>query len=72
MIRWKEALDLKSTKYQTPLLGLIEHLPECVPLLFDRCITRSHNDRKHKEFHVKLFLFINQSSISSFPFSAYL
>ncbi|CAF0765651.1 unnamed protein product [Adineta steineri] len=50
--RWKEALDLKSTKYQTPLLGLIEHLPECVPVLFDRCITHSHDDRKHKEFHL--------------------
>jgi hypothetical protein len=55
IIRWKEALDLKSKKYQTPLLGLIEHLPECVPFLFDRCITHSHNDRKHKEFHVKIF-----------------
>lgn len=50
--RWKEALDLKSEKYQTPLLGLIEHLPECVPILFDRCITHSHDDRKHKDFHV--------------------
>ncbi|CAF3710341.1 unnamed protein product [Rotaria sp. Silwood1] len=50
--RWKEALDLKSLKYQTPLLGLIEHLPECVPVLFDRCITYSHNDKKHKDFHL--------------------
>jgi hypothetical protein len=58
IIRWKEALDLKSKKYQTPLLGLIEHLPECVPILFDRCITESHNDRKNKDFHVKFF-FIN-------------
>jgi hypothetical protein len=56
LIRWKEALDLKSQKYQTPLLGLIEHLPECVPVLFDRCITHSHDDRKHKDFHVKFFL----------------
>jgi hypothetical protein len=53
IIRWKEALDLKSVKYQTPLLALIEHLPECVPVLFDRCITHSHDDRKHKDFHVK-------------------
>jgi hypothetical protein len=59
LIRWKEALDLKSQKYQTPLLGLIEHLPECVPILFDRCITHSHDDRKHKDFHVKFFFLIN-------------
>lgn len=57
---WKEALDLKSVKYQTPLLGLIEHLPECVPILFDRCITHSHDDRKHADFHVKIFFSINQ------------
>ncbi|CAF0983219.1 unnamed protein product [Adineta ricciae] len=50
--RWKEALDLESRKYQKPLLGLIEHLPECAPILFDRCITESHDDRKHKEFHL--------------------
>ena len=43
---------MESRKYQKPLLGLIEHLPECVPILFDRCITESHDDRKHKEFHV--------------------
>jgi hypothetical protein len=56
IIRWKEALDLKSLKYQTPLLGLIEHLPECVPILFDRCITHSHDDRKNKDFHVMYFV----------------
>jgi hypothetical protein len=28
-------------------------MPDCVPVLFDRCITRSHTDRKHKDFHVK-------------------
>ncbi|CAF1198574.1 unnamed protein product [Didymodactylos carnosus] len=28
--RWKEAFDLPCPKYRTPLLGLIEHLPECV------------------------------------------
>ncbi|CAF1093211.1 unnamed protein product [Rotaria sordida] len=58
--RWKEALDLKSLKYQTPLLGLIEHLPECVPVLFDRCITHSHNDKKHEDFHLTYdFHYIN-------------
>lgn len=57
--RWKEALNLESKKYQTPLLGLIEHLPECVPVLFDRCITHSHSDRKHKDFHVSFFHLIN-------------
>ena len=53
MFRWKEALDLSSVKYRTPLLGLIEHLPDCVPVLFDRCITLSHTDRKHPDFHVR-------------------
>jgi hypothetical protein len=57
MNRWKEALDLTSIKYRRALLGLIEHLPECVPVLFDRCITHSHYDRKHKDFHVnKVFV----------------
>jgi hypothetical protein len=57
MNRWKEALDLTSIKYRRALLGLIEHLPECVPVLFDRCITHSHDDRKHKDFHVnKVFV----------------
>ncbi len=39
-------------KYRRPLLGLIEHLPDCVPVLCDRCITHGHDDRKHKDFHV--------------------
>lgn len=60
VVSWKEALDLKSVKYQTPLLGLIEHLPECVPILFDRCISHSHDDRKHADFHVKIFFSINE------------
>jgi len=72
LIRWKEALDLKSQKYQTPLLGLIEHLPECVPILFDRCITHSHDDRKHKDFHVKFFVDKLLTTHSFFLFLAYL
>lgn len=43
---------MTSTRYRRPLLGLIEHLPDCVPVLFDRCITHSHADRTEKEFHV--------------------
>ncbi|UJR31398.1 hypothetical protein I4U23_018892 [Adineta vaga] len=33
--RWKEALDLTSVKYRTPLLGLIEHLPEYFHFIYD-------------------------------------
>ncbi len=54
--RWKEALDLTSIKYRTPLLGLIEHLPECAPVLFDRCITHSDDDEKHEGSHVINYL----------------
>jgi len=50
--RWKEAFDLTSIKYRTPLLGLIEHLPGCAPVLFDRCIAHSDDDKKHEGFHV--------------------
>jgi len=59
VFRWKEALDLTSQKYRRPLLGLIEHLPDCVPVLFDRCITHSHDDRKHRDFHVSSSLLVN-------------
>lgn len=59
VLRWKEALDLTSQKYRRPLLGLIEHLPDCVPVLFDRCITRSYGDQKHRDFHVSSSLLIN-------------
>jgi hypothetical protein len=59
-------LDLKSIKYQTPLLGLIEHLPECVPILFDRCITHSHDDRKNKDFHVKFYFILMKKKYSLF------
>ncbi|CAF4381737.1 unnamed protein product [Rotaria socialis] len=70
--RWKEALDLKSTKYQTPLLGLIEHLPECVPVLFDRCISPSHSDKKHKDFHLTYdFHYINWMDIKQIDGKVY-
>ena len=49
--------SIESNKYKISktLLGLIEHLPDCVPVLFDRCITQSQGDRKHKDFHVMCF-----------------
>ncbi|CAF0829944.1 unnamed protein product [Didymodactylos carnosus] len=31
--RWQEALNLSSSIYRTPLLGLIENLPECVQMM---------------------------------------
>ncbi|CAF1323136.1 unnamed protein product [Adineta steineri] len=63
--RWKEALGLTSIKYLTPLLGLIEHLPDCVPSLFNRCIIRSHADRKHKDFHLIYdFRYINWTDVT--------
>jgi len=52
-------------KYRRPLLGLIEHLPDCVPVLFDRCITHSHGDRKHKDFHVN-YLFRDDKNMMMF------
>jgi len=54
-------LDLSSVKYRRPLLGLIEHMPDCVPILFDRCITHSHSDHKHKDFHVKYLVVVDRN-----------
>ncbi|CAF1483084.1 unnamed protein product [Adineta steineri] len=63
--RWKEALGLTSIKYLTPLLGLIEHLPGCVPVLCDRCIAYSEHDKKNKDFHcVYDFRYINWTDVT--------
>ncbi|CAF1429668.1 unnamed protein product [Adineta ricciae] len=63
--RWNEALDLTSVKYRTPLLGLIEHLPECVPVIFDRCITRACDNQKDKDFHLIYdFHYINWTDVT--------
>ena len=70
--RWKEALDLASVKYRRPLLGLIEHLPDCVPILFDRCISQSHPDRKHKDFHVSQKSTVGNESMRSSLVSVHL
>ncbi len=67
--RWKEALDLTSVRYRKPLLGLIEHLPDCVPVLFDRCITHGHGNRKQKDFHVN-YSFIDEQVYFSLRFLA--
>ncbi|CAH1773894.1 unnamed protein product [Owenia fusiformis] len=51
--RWQEAMDLMTSKYGCPMLGLIEHLPDVCLAVLDRCRTTSGHEPSHKCFHHK-------------------
>ena len=40
-LRWEEALDLKSTEYKTPFMGIIQLSSEITRAVMDRCVTRT-------------------------------
>lgn len=42
--RWQEALDLSSTLYKAPFLGIIELSSEVTTTVLERCITKSYTD----------------------------
>ncbi|KAL5022254.1 hypothetical protein ScPMuIL_001409 [Solemya velum] len=51
--RWEEAMELCSSKYGCPMVGLVQHLPEVCMAVLDRCQTSSEHEKKSRDYHIK-------------------
>lgn len=47
--RWEEALDLTSTEFKTPFIGIIQMSSEVTQAIMERCITRYYFDENNEK-----------------------
>ncbi|XP_046358020.2 transient receptor potential cation channel subfamily A member 1-like isoform X2 [Haliotis rufescens] len=51
--RWEDAMDMCSTLYCGPMIGLIKHMPEVCMAVLERCQTPSNHDKRSKDYYIE-------------------
>ncbi|XP_052283274.1 transient receptor potential cation channel subfamily A member 1-like isoform X2 [Dreissena polymorpha] len=51
--RWEEALNMRSTRYETTMTGLVQCLPDVCMAALDRCRVQSKHERKSRDYFVR-------------------
>ena len=63
--RWEECLKLVSPKHPSPMLFLVERIPDVAKVVLDRCLTTSSFHLEHSDYWVRYdFQFLVEKSYS--------
>ncbi|PIK35762.1 putative transient receptor potential cation channel subfamily A member 1-like, partial [Apostichopus japonicus] len=49
---WEKAMNLRDSEGNTPMNMLIEKLPSCAEIVFNKCMRYSHTDQSHPDYSV--------------------